>query len=123
MLAHEMIHQFNNEIRNVQDTSSAGGRYHNRFFAEECKKHGLTAWKTNWNGYSRTVASQEMRDWIRASEENPTDHKRGQRKSVSRAEVQKGACKRAMIQRANQNEMNGETGTAQEVFECRRRTE
>lgn len=80
MLAHEMIHQFNNEIRNVQDTSSAGGRYHNRFFAEECKKHGLTAWKTNWNGYSRTVASQEMRDWIRASEENPTDHKRGQRK-------------------------------------------
>ena len=39
-LLHEMCHQYNDTVLNVQDCSR-GGTYHNRFFKDTAESHGL----------------------------------------------------------------------------------
>ena len=50
-LMHEMVHMWNDMILNIQDTSR-NGSYHNRLFAIEAEKHGLTVEKSSKYGYA-----------------------------------------------------------------------
>lgn len=62
-LLHEMCHQYNDVVLNVQDCSR-GGTYHNRLFKETAETHGLTVTKTEKYGYSRTEPADELLKWI-----------------------------------------------------------
>ena len=62
-LLHEMCHQYNDIVLNVQDCSR-GGTYHNRLFKETAETHGLTVTKTATYGYSRTEPADELLEWI-----------------------------------------------------------
>ena len=62
-LLHEMCHQYNDVVLNVQDCSR-GGTYHNRLFRETAESHGLTVTKTETYGYSRTEPADELLEWI-----------------------------------------------------------
>lgn len=62
-LLHEMCHQYNDVVLNVQDCSR-GGTYHNRFFKEAAETHGLTVTKTEKYGYCITEPSDELLEWI-----------------------------------------------------------
>ena len=62
-LLHEMCHQYNDVVLNVQDCSR-GGTYHNRFFKETANSHGLTVSKTEKYGYSRTEPADTLLEWI-----------------------------------------------------------
>ena len=62
-LLHEMCHQYNDVVLNVQDCSR-GGTYHNRLFKETAESHGLMVTKTETNGYSRTEPADELLEWI-----------------------------------------------------------
>lgn len=62
-LLHEMCHQYNDIVLNVQDCSR-GGTYHNRFFKETAESHGLNVSKTEKYGYSRTEPADRLLEWI-----------------------------------------------------------
>lgn len=62
-LLHEMCHQYNDTVLNVQDCSR-GGTYHNRFFKDTAESHGLIVSKTEKYGYSRTEPSDSLLEWI-----------------------------------------------------------
>lgn len=67
-LMHEMVHMWNDMILNVQDTSR-GGQWHNRLFAIEAEKHGLTVEKSPKYGYAVTTYDEKLLDWIIAHDE------------------------------------------------------
>lgn len=64
-LLHEMCHQYNQEIANIQDCSR-GGTYHNRIFKQAAEAHGLICTRTEKYGWSDTSAilSDELIAWI-----------------------------------------------------------
>lgn len=62
-LLHEMCHQYNNEIANVQDCSR-GGTYHNKYFKQTAEAHGLIVTRSEKYGHSITTPSDELLDWI-----------------------------------------------------------
>lgn len=62
-LVHEMCHQYNNEIANVQCTSR-GGTYHNRYFKQTAEAHGLIVTRSEKYGWSITSPSEELLEWI-----------------------------------------------------------
>jgi hypothetical protein len=62
-MLHEMCHQYNSEIANIQDCSR-GGTYHNKHFKACAESHGLTVERTDKYGYSTTTPSDELLDWI-----------------------------------------------------------
>lgn len=55
-MLHEMCHQYNNEILNVQDCSRCG-TYHNKHFRNTALQHGLDLAKTDKYGWSKTSPS------------------------------------------------------------------
>lgn len=67
-LMHEMVHMWNDMVLNVQDTSR-GGQWHNRMFAIEAEKHGLTVEKSPKYGYAFTTYDESLMDWIIAHDE------------------------------------------------------
>ncbi len=67
-LMHEMVHMYNDMVLNVQDTSR-GGQWHNRLFAIEAEKHGLTVEKSPKYGYAFTTYDEKLLDWIIAHDE------------------------------------------------------
>lgn len=62
-LLHEMVHQYNDCVLNVSDTSR-GGTYHNRHFAKACASHGLICKLTERYGWAKTEPSDEMLEWL-----------------------------------------------------------
>lgn len=70
-LMHEMIHIYNDLIRNVQDTSRAG-TYHNKFFAREATARGLIVDRDDKYGWSRTYPTQKLVDWALAHDRGNT---------------------------------------------------
>lgn len=62
-LLHEMCHQYNNEIANIQDCSR-GGTYHNKYFKHTAEAHGLIVTRSDKYGWSTTAPSDELLDWI-----------------------------------------------------------
>lgn len=62
-ILHEMCHQFNNEIANVQDCSREG-TYHNKYFRHTAETHGLNVSRSDKYGWSITSPSDELLDWI-----------------------------------------------------------
>lgn len=62
-MLHEMCHQYNNEILNVQDCSRCG-TYHNKHFRNTALQHGLDVAKTDKYGWSKTSPSDALLDWI-----------------------------------------------------------
>lgn len=59
-LLHEMVHQYNWEIRKVQDTSRSG-TYHNSEFKKGAIEHGLKCEKTQKYGWSKTELTEETK--------------------------------------------------------------
>ena len=62
-LLHEMCHQYNDTILNVQDVSR-GFTYHNKFFKQTAESHGLVVSRSEKYGYSHTAPSDALLDWI-----------------------------------------------------------
>ncbi len=62
-LLHEMVHQYNHEVLNVQDTSR-GGTYHNKFFRQAAETHGLIVERSDKYGWSVTSPSDGLLEWI-----------------------------------------------------------
>ncbi len=62
-LLHEMCHQFNDTISNVQDTSR-NGTFHNKHFAAVANTHGLICTKTDNYGWAKTDPSDELIEWL-----------------------------------------------------------
>lgn len=62
-LLHEMCHQYNNEVANVQD-ASRGGMYHNKYFKQTAEVHGLNVTRSEKYGWSITSPSDILLDWI-----------------------------------------------------------
>lgn len=67
-LMHECVHMYNDMVLNVQDCSR-GGMYHNRQFAIEAAKHGLTVEKSDTYGYAFTTYNEDLLDWVIAHDE------------------------------------------------------
>ena len=65
-LLHEMCHQYNDTVLHVQDCSR-GGTYHNRFFRETALSHGLQVSRSEKYGWSTTVPSNRLLDWVLAN--------------------------------------------------------
>ncbi|MCL2083292.1 MAG: SprT-like family protein [Oscillospiraceae bacterium] len=61
-LIHEMCHQ-HNAVNNIQDCSR-GGTYHNKFFKQSAETHGLTVSRSEKYGWSDSLPSDELLDWI-----------------------------------------------------------
>lgn len=62
-LLHEMSHQYNAEIANIQDCSRQG-TYHNKYFKRVAETHGLIVTRTDKYGWSATSPSDDLLDWI-----------------------------------------------------------
>lgn len=62
-ILHEMTHQYNNEIANIQDCSR-GGTYHNKYFKQTAEAHGLIVTRSEKYWWSITSPSDELLDWI-----------------------------------------------------------
>lgn len=62
-LLHEMTHQFNAEVLNVQDCSR-NGTYHNKLFKAAAEAHGLVVDRSEKYGWSITSPSDELLEWI-----------------------------------------------------------
>lgn len=62
-LLHEMCHQYNNEIANIQDCSR-GGTYHNKHFKACAEAHGLIVDRSEKYGWCLTSPSDDLLDWI-----------------------------------------------------------
>lgn len=67
-LMHEMVHMWNDTVLNVQDTSR-NGQWHNRTFAIEAEKHGLTVEKSKRYGFAITTYNESLLEWIIAHDE------------------------------------------------------
>lgn len=63
MLLREMMHQYNNEVANVQDCSR-GGTYRNHLFRDTAELHGLTVTYTTKYGWTVAGLSMEAFEWI-----------------------------------------------------------
>lgn len=63
-LLHEMCHQYNNEILNVQDCSGSSKMYHNKAFRDACVTHGLLCSRSEKYGWSHTEPSEDLLLWI-----------------------------------------------------------
>lgn len=63
MLLREMVHQYNNEIANMQDCSR-GGTYRNHLFRDAAELHGLTVAYTTEHGWTVTGLSMEALQWM-----------------------------------------------------------
>lgn len=62
-LLHEMAHQYNDTILNIQDCSR-GGTYHNKLFKRTAEAHGLIVTRSEKYGWSATAPSDYLLDWI-----------------------------------------------------------
>lgn len=62
-LLHEMAHQFDDTVLNVQDCSR-GGTYHNKLFKRTAEAHGLVVTQSEKYGWSITAPSDRLLDWI-----------------------------------------------------------
>lgn len=64
-LLHEMCHQYNDMVANIQDCSR-GGTYHNKYFKQTAEAHGLICTRSEKYGWSNTssVLSDELINWI-----------------------------------------------------------
>lgn len=62
-LLHEMCHQYNDTIAQVQDCSR-GGTYHNKHFQKCAMEHGLLVSRSDKYGWSHTSPSDELMEWI-----------------------------------------------------------
>lgn len=62
-LLHEMCHQYNNEILNVQDCSNRGV-YHNKLFRKTAEAVGLIVTRSEKYGWSCTAPSDDLLTWI-----------------------------------------------------------
>ena len=64
-LLHEMCHQYNDMITNIQDCSR-GGTYHNKNFKQTAEAHGLICTRSEKYGWSDTSSklSDELINWI-----------------------------------------------------------
>lgn len=62
-LLHEMCHQYNNEVVNIQDCSR-GGTYHNKYFKQIAETHGLLVARSEKYGWSTTSPSDRLLEWI-----------------------------------------------------------
>ena len=67
-LQHEMVHMWNDTVMNVQDCSR-GGQYHNRHFAKEAVKRGLTVERHEQYGYALTSYDETLLAWVLAHDE------------------------------------------------------
>lgn len=61
-LLHEMTHYYN-FVHGIKDVSS-GGMYHNKRFKEEAEKRGLVIEKHPTYGWTITIPSKELCDWL-----------------------------------------------------------
>lgn len=62
-LLHEMVHMYNDTVRNVQDCSR-GGMYHSKVFKEAAEAVGLIVTRTEKYGWSHTEPSDALIEWI-----------------------------------------------------------
>ena len=62
-LVHEMTHQYNNEVANVQDCSR-GGTYHNKLFRIAAEAHGINVSRSEKYGWSITEPSERLIAWL-----------------------------------------------------------
>ena len=62
-LVHEMTHQYNNEVANVQDCSR-GGTYHNKLFRIAAEAHGINVYRSDKYGWSITEPSERLIAWL-----------------------------------------------------------
>lgn len=62
-LVHEMTHQYNNEVANVQDCSR-GGTYHNKLFRIAAEAHGIHVSRSEKYGWSITEPSDRLIEWL-----------------------------------------------------------
>ena len=62
-ILHEMCHQYNDTILNVNDCSR-GGTYHNGLFKDCALAHGLTVSRSEKSGWNRTAPSDQLIEWI-----------------------------------------------------------
>lgn len=81
-LLHEMVHLYNLK-EGVQDTSR-GGFYHNKHFKAAAENHGLVCEKTPKYGFSKTVFTDEAREFVESlGDAQFTLYRRGEPKSIS----------------------------------------
>lgn len=62
-LLHEMVHSYNNEVLNVQDTSNRGV-YHNKIFKREAEAHGLIVSRSERYGWSHTEPGDALLEFV-----------------------------------------------------------
>lgn len=62
-LVHEMVHMYNDCIRNEQDTSNKGV-YHNKIFKREAEAHGLIVTRSEKYGYSHTEPADTLIEFL-----------------------------------------------------------
>lgn len=67
-LLHEMVHEYNDIILNIADTSR-NGTYHNKQFKREAEQRGLIITRSEKYGWSHTQPSDELIEWILDHEE------------------------------------------------------
>ena len=63
-LLHEMCHQYNDTILNVQDCSGSSHMYHNKRFRDTANAHGLICSRSEKYGWSHTEPSDTLLEWI-----------------------------------------------------------
>ena len=62
-LLHEMVHEYNDIILKVQDTSR-NGTYHNKKFRDACLSHGLNCEHVEKYGWTKTSLNEEALEWL-----------------------------------------------------------
>lgn len=62
-MLHEMVHEYNDVVLNVQDTSNKGV-YHNKIFKREAEAHGLIVTRSAKYGWSHTEPSDELLEFV-----------------------------------------------------------
>lgn len=62
-MLHEMVHEYNDCVLNVSDTSR-NGTYHNKYFKISCEAHGLICNRTDKYGWSKTEPSDTLIEWL-----------------------------------------------------------
>lgn len=61
---HEMAHQYNAEVLNIQDCSGSSHMYHNKQFKRTAEAHGLIVSRSERYGWSHTDPSDRLIEWI-----------------------------------------------------------
>ena len=62
-MLHEMVHEYNDVVLNVQDTSNKGV-YHNKIFKREAEAHGLIVTRSEKYGWSHTEPGDELLEFV-----------------------------------------------------------